>query len=89
MLFRSAGDLAVYFDPRSSGSMRDAVLEAIATERTLRERIVARRGELIQRFGTPTHAQDVLAPCAPPVRPTADFYFAGVRAGQDPAVGAL
>jgi glycosyltransferase involved in cell wall biosynthesis len=85
-----AGDLAIYFDPLSSASMREAVVQAIATEADLRERLAARREELEQRFGTLTHARDVLAPClsrgvADPTEP----HFAAPYANPKTAVGAL
>ena len=84
-----AGDLAIYFDPLSAASMRDAVVEAIATERTLRDRVAGRRDELIQRFGTLTHARDILAPCPPRgASPTAP-HFTRSRANPYSSAGAL
>jgi glycosyltransferase involved in cell wall biosynthesis len=85
-----AGDLAIYFDPLSSASMREAVVQAVATEAVLRERLAAHREELAQRFGTLTHARDVLAPC--PSRGVADPtepHFAAPYANPKTAVGAL
>ncbi|WP_158814849.1 glycosyltransferase family 1 protein [Methylocapsa sp. S129] len=84
-----AGDLAIYFDPLSSASMRDAIVEAIATERALRDRIAGRRDELIHRFGTLTHARDILAPCPPRGESPVELHFAPSQGRPNPAVGAL
>jgi glycosyltransferase involved in cell wall biosynthesis len=85
-----AGDLAIYFDPLSSASMREAVVQAITTEADLRERLAARREELVQRFGTLTRARDVLAPCpSRGVTESTEPHFAAPYANPKMAVGAL
>ena len=56
-----AGELADYFDPFSTEAIRASVTRVLARQDEWRERIRARRADLIERFGHRTQARDLLA----------------------------
>jgi glycosyltransferase involved in cell wall biosynthesis len=60
-----AGELADYFDPFSTDSIRASVTRALARQEEWRRRIRERRGELAERFGYQTQARDFLGLYAP------------------------
>ena len=60
-----AGELADYFDPFSTESIRASVTRALSHQEEWRRKIRERRDELAQRFGYQTQARDFLAHHAP------------------------
>jgi glycosyltransferase involved in cell wall biosynthesis len=60
-----AGELADYFDPFSTDSIRASVTRALSHQEEWRRKIRERRDELAQRFGCQTQARDFLAHHAP------------------------
>jgi glycosyltransferase involved in cell wall biosynthesis len=56
-----AGELADYFDPFSTESIRASVIRVAAHQDECRRRIRERRDELAERFGHHTQARDLLA----------------------------
>jgi glycosyltransferase involved in cell wall biosynthesis len=55
-----AGELADYFDPFSTESIRASVIRVIARQDEWRRRIKESRAQLAERFGPQTQARDLL-----------------------------